>query len=655
MRLSFNPYLNRMAIKDTRNFFGRRQEIATIISRIGADDPQSISIIGERKIGKSSLLRALFNQNEVYLRRSDEYVFIYSDLQESLYGDVSSFFDSIMKDVALSRYCPQMADKPPTYENFRRLAVDLGRLRVKLVLLLDEFDAITRNKNFGLEFFSFLRSLPNNYTVSYVITSAQDMLRYCHSREIAGSPFFNIFHKMNLGCFTREEAMDLISQPSRESGHPFEVYADPIFQLAGRFPFFLQLACCTLFEHLETHPSAEVPDWQWVRKRFYQEARDHFQYLWNHLPKREQIVCRKIVHQQEFERSDAAFFDSLKQRGYVEETERGVSLFSDVFRAFLEEIELQQSSEAKPDSDPAPDPGSRISGTAGAASDGKPEERIGRFVVRKLIGSGAMGDVYLAEDTVLERPVALKRISPRYREDAEYRKRFLKEAARASQLSNPHIACIYDFLEIDGEWFLVMEYVDGITLRQRFAEELDIAQFLQIARQCSDALVSAHANGIVHCDIKPENIMLNSSNRVKILDFGVAKVQPHVSDPSDATTITVSTEFFGCTPSYAAPEYLLDFRVDTRSDIFSLGIVFYEALGHRHPFQSSTWAQTIDRILHYPPTSLKDLNPEVMDPLEGIVRKCLEKKPEERYQNAATLADDLYSLFLKQARFGPVA
>ena len=185
--------------------------------------------------------------------------------------------------------------------------------------------------------------------------------------------------------------------------------------------------------------------------------------------------------------------------------------------------------------------------------------------------------------------------------------------------------------------------------------DLDIAQFLQIARQCSDALVSAHANGIVHCDIKPENIMLNSSNRVKILDFGVAKMQPHVSDPSDATTITVSTEFFGCTPSYAAPEYLLDFRVDTRSDIFSLGIVFYEALAHRHPFQSSTWAQTIDRILHHPPASLKNLNPEVMDSLEGIVHKCLEKRPEERYQNAVTLADDLYSLVLEQTSYSPDA
>ena len=650
MKRYVNPYLNRTAIKDSRNFIGRHQEIATIMSRISAEDPQSVSIIGERRIGKSSLLRALLHQSEAYLRRSDQYVFIYSDLQESLHGDVSAFFSIIMKDVLLAHHYPQIAEKPPTYENFRKLAVDLARSQIKLVLLLDEFDAITQNKNFGLEFFSFLRSLPNNYTVSYVIASAHDLLRYCHSREIAGSPFFNIFHKMNLGCFPRTEAMELIARPSQETGRSLQPHADFILKLAGRFPFFLQLACCSLFEHLETNPSKEVPDWQWVRKQFYEEARDHFQYLWDHLPERERIVCRKIIQRQEFEISDLTFLDSLKQRGYIEETAEGVCLFSDVFSVFLEEMNFQQSSFSEPGYSFISDPSTRLAKTNQTAAIDISGTRIGRFTVIKLLGSGAMGDVYLAEDTALKRPVALKRISPAYRENLEYRKNFLKEAERSSQLSDPHIACIYDLLEIQGELFLVMEYVNGKTLRQHFTQELNIPQFLHIARQCSDALASAHACGIVHCDIKPENIMLTLSNQVKILDFGVAKMRPHISDPSTATTVTESTETLRCTPSYTAPEYLLELKVDTRSDIFSLGIVFYEALGRQHPFLSPTWVQTIDRIIHQTPRSLRDLNPEVRGELEGIINKCLEKVPDKRYQNAGTLADDLYSLSINHTK-----
>lgn len=655
MNPNVNPYLNRTAIKDSRNFFGRGREISTIMSRVSAIDPQSISIIGERKIGKSSLLRALLRQKDSYLRRSDEYIFIYSDLQESLHGDACGFFAAIMRDVALVRNYPSLAEKTPTYENFRKLAVDLARSRIKLVLLLDEFDAITQNKNFGLEFFSFLRSLPNNYTVSYVITSAHDLLRYCHSQEIAGSPFFNIFHKMNLGCLTEGEAMELIAGPSREAGCALHSYSDFILNLAGRFPFFLQLACSTFFEYLQAYPFKEVPDLNLIRKRFYEEAQDHFQYLWDHFPQRERVVCQKIIRHQPFDNSDSAFLDKLKQRGYVQETAEGNRLFSDVFKTFLEDAELQQASGDELRYGFISDSPRRTSKTDRTDALGLLGTRIGRFVVRKHLGSGAMGDVYQAEDTTLKRAVALKRISPEYREDPGYRKKFLKEAEHASQLNDPHIACIYDLVEMKGELFLVMEYVKGRTLKERFTRELNIPQFLHIARQCSDAIASAHVNGIVHCDIKPANIMLTSSNQVKILDFGIAKVQPRISDSPEARTVTMSTEILRCTPGYAAPEYLLELKMDTRSDIFSLGIVFYEALSRKHPFIAPTWAQTIDRIIHYSPTPLKDLNSEVTDRLEGIVNKCLEKVPDNRYQNASTLSDDLYSLSHNHANYRNIA
>lgn len=644
MTLSCNPYLNRTAVKDARHFFGRRREIGILFSRINADEPQSVSIIGERKVGKSSLLRALLNQREKYLRRPDEYVFLYSDLQERIQGGVSEFFSMLMEEVALAGHDPTITQRPPTYESFRKLVADLARSRMKLILLLDEFDAITQNRGFTLEFYSFMRSLPNNYAVSYVITSARELLEYCHSKEIAGSPFFNIFHKLNLGGFSHEEAMELITRPSEEAGYSLQPFAHFIIKLAGCFPFFLQLACCLIFEYLQAHQLKQAPDLEFIQQRFYEETRDHFEYLYAHFTDRERIVCQKVIRHEQLERSDRTFLANLKQRGYIRDTDQGVGLFSDVFESFIEEKRVQELSDVEAGFGHSADPSIRISDSKITEYSQLLGTRIGRFIVKKLLGSGSMGSVYLAEDAVLKRSVALKRILPLHREDPNYRKRFLKEAERASQFSDPHIAGIYDLFEAQGELFLVMEYVDGCDLRRRFGEPMSVREFLHIAMQCVDALASAHERGIVHCDIKPENILLTASCQVKILDFGLAKHMPQKLDVVNRSSAAVTTEIFGCTPCYAAPEYLLDYKADNRSDIFSLGVVFYEALGRQHPFLSPTWAQTVDRIIHQTPTLLKDLNPEIPDRLADIVNKCLQKEPENRYQSASIIAEDLCPL-----------
>ena len=254
-----NPYLNRTAIREDRDFFGRRRELTTVFSRIDASEPQSVSIVGERRAGKSSLLRALLRQRAAFLGRPDEFVFVYLDLQEKMHGDVSDFFGALIEEIALARQDPVIAESRPTYENVRKLVAGLRRAHVKLVLLLDEFEAITLNRNFTAEFFSFLRSLPNNYPVSFIVTSARELQEFCHSKEIAGSPFFNIFHKLNLGCFPAEEAHELIVQPSRGAGYSLETHAAFIHRLAGYFPFFLQMACCAFFERHHEHPEEDDP------------------------------------------------------------------------------------------------------------------------------------------------------------------------------------------------------------------------------------------------------------------------------------------------------------------------------------------------------------------------------------------------------------
>src|SRR5713226_479223 len=147
---------------------------------------------------------------------------------------------------------------------------------------------------------------------------------------------------------------------------------------------------------------------------------------------------------------------------------------------------------------------------------------IGRFLIRCKLGAGGMGEVYRAEDTKLKRTIALKRIAPHLRSNQRYRERFLREAEYASRLNEPHIASIYDVFEDGDEMFLVMEYVEGQTLRRRLGQPLKMDEFLSIAAQCVDALVAAHRARILHGDVKPENIMLTPAGQVKILDFGIA-------------------------------------------------------------------------------------------------------------------------------------
>jgi serine/threonine protein kinase len=204
----------------------------------------------------------------------------------------------------------------------------------------------------------------------------------------------------------------------------------------------------------------------------------------------------------------------------------------------------------------------------------------GRFRIGERLGKGGMGEVYRAEDIRLKRTVALKRLAPQLRADPHYRHRFQEEAERVSRFSDPHIAAVYDVLEDQGESILVMEYVEGQTLRQRLRHSITLDEFFDIARQCAEALVAAHERSVVHCDIKPENIMLTTTGHVKILDFGVAKHLPR-SDQSSTGDLGGAP---GGTPAYMSPEVLLEKIPDGRADIFSLGVVFYEALTGQHPF-----------------------------------------------------------------------
>jgi len=268
---------------------------------------------------------------------------------------------------------------------------------------------------------------------------------------------------------------------------------------------------------------------------------------------------------------------------------------------------------------------------------------VGRFAILARLGVGGMGEVYRAEDTLLKRPVALKRIRPDLRADPRSRERLEKEAECASQLTNPHVAAVYDVLEEGQELFLVMEYVEGQTLRRRISQPLPVAEFLEIATQCAAAVAAAHQSGVFHRDLKPENIMLTPAGQVKVLDFGVARNIP--GDDAGTTLGTMSgTAGLSGTVAYMAPEVLEEKGADARADIFSLGVVFYEALAGKNPFLAEGFLPTCERILREEPAPLRQANPKVPAELERIVTKMLAKNPAQRYATAADLVVDLEAL-----------
>jgi eukaryotic-like serine/threonine-protein kinase len=273
--------------------------------------------------------------------------------------------------------------------------------------------------------------------------------------------------------------------------------------------------------------------------------------------------------------------------------------------------------------------------TPPVAVDYLPGTLVGRFVVGRRLGVGGMGQVYVADDPTLKRSVAIKRAAPRSEANPADRKRFLKEAQRASALNHPNVGAMYDVVEHAGELWLVMEYVEGETLRHRLKRPISREEFFAIAIQCCEGLQAAHEKGIIHGDIKPENIMLTPGNRVKILDFGVAR-RAWSSSPNDATKSMETMTASGGTPAYMAPEVLLQKPDDGRSDIFSLGLVFYEMLGGEQPFHSDSLATTVARIVHVEPPTLRN----VPGPLAGVVSRMYAKNPNARYpDSAAALAD----------------
>ena len=277
--------------------------------------------------------------------------------------------------------------------------------------------------------------------------------------------------------------------------------------------------------------------------------------------------------------------------------------------------------------------------------------QLGRFQIRKELGRGAMGVVYEAHDPALDRTVALKTVvlTGDASERATYEARFMQEARAAGRLSHPAVITIYD-VGREGELaWIAMERLHGIDLRQQLAKARPPAKAaLTIAIQVAEGLAYAHQTGVVHRDIKPANIMLLRGGRAKIMDFGIARL--HASDIKTQTGVVLGT------PKYMSPEQLAGRPLDHRSDIFSLGAVLHEMLTGQPPFTGADVSQLMHNIANSPHVAPTRLAPGLPAVLDLIVARALEKQPEQRYQHAEELVDDLQSALSElPSRTGPGA
>lgn len=338
-----NPFFYRTAITQPDFFFGRETLLHKIFSRLTAPRPQSISLYGERRIGKSSLLwqiqstklRKQFNQDV------EKQIFIYLDIQSMRSATVEHFIERLFVAVRDTFMGQIEFDLPYNYHGFTTLVKELTKAEIKIYILFDEFDIITLNKNFTEEFYSWLRSLASHYPVAFITSSLSQLQNLCATKQISDSPFFNIFTAFQVSPFTRAEAENMISSLLRlsKSGYDFSGWYEEIFSQAGFLPFFIQIYCANLYDLFPHNPTPAE-----VYEAYLEEAREHFEHIIRNLTPEEVFCLKGMITGKKIGKVLEINCQTLIRKGYLLENKGNLVLFSQAFaRHFTQKIMANQN------------------------------------------------------------------------------------------------------------------------------------------------------------------------------------------------------------------------------------------------------------------------------------------------------------------------
>lgn len=335
-----NPYLNRVMIPHPDMFFGRRGIVKRIMGRISAESPQSVSIVGERRIGKSSLLKYLnFPGTRLkYMDEPDKYLFTFIDFQQLRGIDENQFIGIIFAELTKQPGYQVEISCKKNHDGMLFLCEQIIKEGFKFILFFDEFESVTKNEKIGPDFYSFFRSLANNYPLAFITASGKNLKDMCVSHEISDSPFFNIFAVHYISLFKENEAKKLISVPSEERGIPLEPLTDRIIETGGLYPFFLQMCCSAWFDFLETEesPASDFKDSKTPREvinMFREESYPHFEYVCETLENDELDILKTCVQGNEVD-AESYPVEMLERKGYL------VRNNDDTFRLFSKEFEV---------------------------------------------------------------------------------------------------------------------------------------------------------------------------------------------------------------------------------------------------------------------------------------------------------------------------
>lgn len=343
---NMNPYLNKGMIPGSEEFYGRKEEIENIYERIKTT--QSTFVVGERGIGKSSLLYHIYHEKDKYLDNPERYVYLFISIQEENINSPKDFFKVLLRGLREKAKDKIVINEDISYENVKNVVSELDKARYKLILFIDEFDLLADNNEFDEIFYANLRALAP-YHVAYVITSIKKIIEYKkyekEYEKIITSPFFNIFTEVLLLPFNKKEIVEMIKNLSTKQGISLKEESEFIFDVAGLHPFFIQIACSVLFKYKSKGKELGKSDYDKIREEIWDESKFHFEYIWNRLRKEERDVLSKLAREKPINETTEHKLHDLEMKGYVIKKEQKTffkktvkyDIFSSIFKKFVVE------------------------------------------------------------------------------------------------------------------------------------------------------------------------------------------------------------------------------------------------------------------------------------------------------------------------------